>query len=176
MDHLAPVLIKICDFGVARIVGDQMTGAQGTLLLGVRSCFPIAYTSLGTALWMAPEVLNNLPYTVKADVWSLGVIMGEIATRELPFANLGFLDAMNALSQGKLSSPILPPETPMEYCDVRERCLERVIDERATAMDVVDALVGAVMRDHMSLEANSSGGKIERTRSSEVQAILKQFE
>ncbi|EAX90676.1 hypothetical protein TVAG_495130 [Trichomonas vaginalis G3] len=46
---------KICDFGISRFVPqsrDLMTGG------------------VGTAQWEAPEVINNEPYTEKADVYS----------------------------------------------------------------------------------------------------------
>jgi len=34
-------------------------------------------------VWLAPEVIENKPYTEKADVYSLGVIMWEIVTRQV---------------------------------------------------------------------------------------------
>jgi len=39
----------------------------------------------GTYHWMAPEVLNNKPYTYKADVYSFGIVMYEIICRETPY-------------------------------------------------------------------------------------------
>lgn len=34
---------------------------------------------------MAPEVISGKPYTEKADVFSFGIIMWEIASREPPY-------------------------------------------------------------------------------------------
>ena len=52
----------------------------------------------GTFHWMAPEVLqsdNN--YTHKADVYSYGIVMWEIMSREPPFKNFRPHEIMNAV-------------------------------------------------------------------------------
>ena len=40
---------------------------------------------VGTCHWMAPEVINNQKYTTKADVYSYGIIIWEVCTREIPY-------------------------------------------------------------------------------------------
>lgn len=37
---------------------------------------------------MAPEVLDNAPYDEKADVYSYGVVLWELITREEPFKGM----------------------------------------------------------------------------------------
>jgi serine/threonine protein kinase len=60
---------KLSDFGAAR-AADVLTSVGG-----------------GTILWMAPEALADARGTcAAADVYSLGVVMWEIATRETPYA------------------------------------------------------------------------------------------
>ena len=53
--------IKVCDFGFARYLGNDL-----------------ADTQLGTPIFMAPEIFNSEKYSYKADVWSLGVLSYEI--------------------------------------------------------------------------------------------------
>lgn len=63
-------VIKLCDFGFARHM------SYNTQVL----------TSIkGTPLYMAPEMVKELPYTHTADLWSLGVILFELATGAPPF-------------------------------------------------------------------------------------------
>jgi serine/threonine protein kinase len=60
---------RLCDFGLARKVdSDQpMTGMAGTFN------------------YMAPEVIRKRAYGLKADVFSFGMMLWEMATRKLPF-------------------------------------------------------------------------------------------
>jgi serine/threonine protein kinase len=61
---------KLTDFGTAR-----ETVVDKTMTAGV-----------GTSLWMAPEVVMGERYGEKADVFSLGVVLAEMDTHELPYA------------------------------------------------------------------------------------------
>ena len=44
--------------------------------------------TLGTYHWMAPEIFNNEPYSLKADVYSYGIVLWEIASRSPPYRNI----------------------------------------------------------------------------------------
>jgi serine/threonine protein kinase len=37
---------------------------------------------------MAPEVLNEAEYNFKADIWSFGVLLYQLCTLKLPFADI----------------------------------------------------------------------------------------
>jgi len=63
--------IKLTDFGLSRFMPD----ASDYSLTG----------ETGTVRYMAPEVYKNEPYDLKVDVYSLGLIMYYLATREKPF-------------------------------------------------------------------------------------------
>lgn len=55
--------VKLGDFGLCRSLNDQSQAA----------------TNVGTPLYMAPEILAKQPYSEKADVWSLGCVIYELA-------------------------------------------------------------------------------------------------
>jgi serine/threonine protein kinase len=40
---------------------------------------------LGTPIYMAPEIINDLPYNSKVDIWSIGVIAFIILSGRPPF-------------------------------------------------------------------------------------------
>jgi len=42
-------------------------------------------------VWLAPEVIEQKPYTEKADVYSLGVIFWELLTKESYFGEIRFM-------------------------------------------------------------------------------------
>ena len=63
-------VIKICDFGFAREMSTM------TVCL---------HSMKGTPLYIAPEILREMPYDYKVDVWSLGIILFELSTGYPPF-------------------------------------------------------------------------------------------
>ena len=62
---------KVCDFGVAKIVSQQMT--QAGLLMGTPS-------------YMSPEQIEGRPMDGRSDQFALAVMVFDILTREKPFA------------------------------------------------------------------------------------------
>jgi len=60
--------IKLCDFGVS-----------GELINS------IADTFVGTSTYMSPERIKGAKYSVKSDVWSLGLTLLELAIGRFPF-------------------------------------------------------------------------------------------
>jgi len=60
--------IKLCDFGVA---GETVNS--------------IADTFVGTSTYMAPERIQGGQYTVRSDVWSVGLTVMELAVGRFPF-------------------------------------------------------------------------------------------
>jgi serine/threonine-protein kinase len=65
-DHIA----KVCDFGVAKIVSQQMT--QAGLMMGTPS-------------YMSPEQIQGQPIDGRSDQWALAVMTFDILTGQKPF-------------------------------------------------------------------------------------------
>lgn len=81
---------RLCDFGLAR----NMT--MGTHVL----------TSIkGTPLYMAPEVMGDLPYDHQADLWSLGCIIYEALAGQPPFSTNSILHLMRLMEQEDVKWP-----------------------------------------------------------------------
>jgi serine/threonine protein kinase len=89
--------IKLCDFAFSKFkdgISAQME------------------SRVGTPAWMAPEVLCGEPYSLKADVYSFGVILWEIVHRARPFQDLNaWAIAYQVGMQGRrLPIPFANPE------------------------------------------------------------------
>ena len=107
---------KVLDFGIADQVMDQEPG---------NSTFSVADAGglAGTVEYMAPERLRGAPGDERSDIWSLGVVLYEMATRSLPFRG----ETAYALSAAILERPVpqVPSSVPFPLGRVIERCLEK---------------------------------------------------
>ncbi|KAJ7017044.1 Pkinase-domain-containing protein [Mycena alexandri] len=61
--------IKLCDFGVS---GELVNS--------------IANTFVGTSIYMSPERIQGATYSVKSDIWSLGITLIELTVGQFPFS------------------------------------------------------------------------------------------
>jgi serine/threonine protein kinase len=65
----------------------------------------LADTFAGTPLAMAPELINGDQYSYKADVWSLGTLLYQMLTGELPFRGSNMEELKRNLTQGAYKIP-----------------------------------------------------------------------
>lgn len=81
------MVVKVCDFGLARFVmDDEYTSSQG-------SKFPIK--------WAAPEVLNFTKFSSKSDVWAFGILMWEVFSGgKAPYRGMGNVEVVESVVNG----------------------------------------------------------------------------
>lgn len=94
--ELMDCTIKLGDFGIAKMIDGSMGQAVSTV---------------GTPSYLSPEICRNNPYGMKADIWSLGVVLYELLCLKVPF-HAGNLPAMALMICSDE-----PKRIPEEYCD-----------------------------------------------------------
>jgi hypothetical protein len=147
--------IKVADFGTARLAG--MSSSSSSWAPGPpgvptspskerdNSATPMLTTMVGTALWMAPEILFKQSYTQKADVYSYAIVLFEILTQQVPWSELPSKFMVNrleeALRSGKRpSASAARPEHHPEVAAFRalmERCWAQDPSARPSFDEVV---------------------------------------
>lgn len=77
----------------------------------------------GTPLNMAPEILEKKLYNVKADIWSLGVILFELITGFPPFKANTKSELKANIKKGEFKLP-KEYDVSMECLDFINKCLQ----------------------------------------------------
>ena len=111
--------IKIIDFGIAKIMQEERSKENSGKCSSTQEIGWVA----GTLPYMAPEILHGDAPTTQSGVWSLGVIMFEMLTGELPFAGRTPFELGMQIMMGKPNPP--PAEIPGGLRAIIQRCLIR---------------------------------------------------
>ena len=96
-------IVKVADLGVSRQVSED------TVMLK---------TFYGTPLYLSPELVDSAQYNEKTDIWSLGIILYELAALRPPFQAKTFIGLANAIRKGEYE-----PINQM-YSKQMQRCIQ----------------------------------------------------
>jgi Tol biopolymer transport system component len=133
--------VKVLDFGLAKLVADTppLSDEQATA-----TALPATAvgTVLGTTAYMSPEQTEGRPLDGRSDVFSLGVVLYEMATGRRPFAGETAARLISSiLRDDPASLGDRRPELPGDLDRVLRRCLEKDPERRfQTAQDVGNEL------------------------------------
>jgi len=124
--------VKVTDFGIARAGTSQMTEA-GSIV--------------GTAQYLSPEQARGADVDQRSDLYSLGVLMYEMLTGEVPFSGDTPVEiAMKHLSQTPVPPSAKRHEVPRELDMVVMRALAKDPDDRYQSADEMEADLDRVAR------------------------------
>ena len=103
--NLQTAIIKIIDFGIARI--PQPPGLPPFTQYAVLS---------GTVAYASPEQCQNLPLDHRSDIYSLGVVLYEMVTGQRPFTGLTPTEiALKQIQSEPVSPRLLVPDLPLGF-------------------------------------------------------------
>lgn len=116
------VTIKVCDFGVSRVVDRRktMTG------------------NVGTVSWIAPEVFGQRKYTEKADVYSFGIVLWELYTRKVPFTDIHSFSIPVAVIKG--DRPSIPKDCPTALKKLIRACWDPKPQKRPSFQRILELI------------------------------------
>ncbi|HEV2835275.1 MAG TPA: protein kinase [Pyrinomonadaceae bacterium] len=143
-------IVKVTDFGLAKLVRANIDAIdREALTLAANLTGPGVV--LGTAAYMSPEQTRGEPLDARSEIFSLGTVLYEAATRTKPFPGPSMLAIMHSIVAVEPPPPSkLRPELPREFDVIIERALAKNRDLRyVSAGEIGDAL--------RSLRASVSG-------------------
>jgi len=107
--------VKIADYGTAAEADVQRT------------------TVIGSSYWMAPETIDQRGYDAKADIWSLGITLIEMAEKDPPFFKLEPLEVVRAIVSQPPPTLKNPSEWSSNFREIVKFCLQRDPKKRFSA-------------------------------------------
>ncbi|XP_043996275.1 serine/threonine-protein kinase 10 [Gambusia affinis] len=120
--------IKLADFGVS---------AKNTKTLQRRDSF------IGTPYWMAPEVvmcetMKDAPYDYKADIWSLGITLIELAQIEPPHHELNPMRVLLKVAKSEPPTLDQPSKWSRDFNDFLRKALDKNPESRPSAAQLLE--------------------------------------
>jgi eukaryotic-like serine/threonine-protein kinase len=124
--------LKVTDFGIARSTASQMTEA-GSII--------------GTAQYLSPEQARGAPVDQRSDLYSVGILLYELLTGEVPFKGSTPLEiAMKHLSEVPRPPSRLRPEIPPNLDRIVLRALAKRPEDRYQSAEEMHADLERVQR------------------------------
>ena len=117
-------IVKIVDFGLAKLLGAQQITKEGR--------------TLGTTMCMSPEQLKGEDVDARTDIWSFGVLMYQMLTGNLPF-RAEFDEALMYQINCEQPPPVLSlrTDTPTSISDLVTGCLQKDRERRPNSMNEI---------------------------------------
>ncbi|MCP4602435.1 MAG: serine/threonine protein kinase [Proteobacteria bacterium] len=127
-------VVKLLDFGIAKIQGALLEGDQGLTKTG---------TVLGTPHYMSPEQARGKPIDARIDVWAVGVMMYEMLSGQLPYTGKSYNEILGEiLLESAPSLGEVAPDLNRDLVAIVEKAMAKDRDQRyASAADMIRALL-----------------------------------
>jgi tRNA A-37 threonylcarbamoyl transferase component Bud32 len=152
---------KILDFGLAKLLEPSKEKTPDAISHMETLAKTQAGFVMGTLRYMSPEQARGQAVDHRSDIFSLGIVLYEMVTGQLPFSGASALDTLHAIAfEETRPMTALRPNLPPSLQRVVTRCLrKRAVDRYPDAKELVSDLksvqreVESGASSHVSLAA-----------------------
>jgi serine/threonine protein kinase len=125
--------VKILDFGLAKLLDPETSSV--TLAGGGGSSSTLAQTQVGllkgTPTYMSPEQVKGERLDARSDIFSLGVMLFEMTTGEVPFSRATAVETMHAIAFAETPAlNSIRPNLPVGLRQIVSKCLQKRPEDR----------------------------------------------
>ena len=136
--------VKVLDFGIANAPRMGTTVASRAPAIGASIQPTTRGPQPGTPPYMSPEQLMGRRVDERSDIYSLGVVLFEMATGRRPHRETEAADLVVAITQGAPRADAVDPQVPAALADVIEKALALDIEARYQSAAEVGAALASV--------------------------------
>ena len=120
--------VKVLDFGLAKRLGTESHDALGTTAMMQQTQ---EGSVVGTPRYMSPEQALGKPLDHRSDLFSLGVVLYQLITEQLPFGGKNFAEILNNIVHSQPTAIArLNYDVPPELERITLKCLQKLPDRR----------------------------------------------
>jgi NIMA (never in mitosis gene a)-related kinase len=145
--------VRLGDFGLSKIIASH----------------DFASTYVGTPFYMSPEICAAENYSTASDIWSLGCIIYELATRKVPFEARSHMELVLKIKNGVVNK--LPPQYSQDLWDAISWCLKTNPNSRPDCAQLLSFANIKVARTR--LEQAAALGQLDKVVSERDSAMSK---
>ena len=143
-------LVKVCDFGIAKLGGYADTpAASGPISQPTGQRLTRMGLIIGTPAYMSPEQACGEQADARCDIYAIGVILFELLTGRVPFEGATAEDTANMHLSSEPPNPLdLNPMASPELARICLKALQKApVDRYSTARDMRADIRGVMLHD-----------------------------
>ncbi len=157
---------KVLDFGLAKLTLPQPTSDAHTRTMPLRDDTAEGVI-LGTVAYMSPEQVQGKTADHRSDIFAIGTILYEAATRRRPFVADSDVEVMHKILHDKPEAVAdINPGVPAELRRTIRRCLAKEPERRFQSMKDVAIELAEIVEEFDQLSMASSSSPTQSTTAS----------
>ena len=156
---------KVLDFGLAKLTEKQASGGSQATNAPTEAMATGEGALMGTVGYMSPEQVQGKPADHRSDIFSMGCVLYEAATRRRPFIADTDVEIMHKILRER-PTPVeeINPEVPAEVRRLVRRCLAKNPDERLQSMRDLAIELREIVDEYDTLSASTTSGSTMASR------------